>query len=198
MNRALIAVVGVALAGAMAFSVYLYQQVGAAAARTAEAQQQTAQIVAASEDRLRATREEAAGQVAEARTVAARAQMVSDVLAAPDLIRFNLVGGETAQGLTAQVLFSRTRGTVLSGSQLPLLPSGSIYQMWLITPLEMLSAGTFEPDSSGRATFAAGSLPYTSRPIVSARVTLEPAPGREVPSGPVILRRAPAPAPPQP
>lgn len=198
-KRALIALAVAAFVGAMGFAVYLYQQVGAAADRAAAAQQETARIVAASEARIRETREEAAGQVAEARDAAARAQMVSDVLAAPDLVRFNLVGGDATNGwLTAQVLFSRSRGTVLSGSQLPPLPQGSIYQMWLITPLEMLSAGTFEPDASGRATFAAANLTWTSNPIVSARVTLEPVPGREAPSGPAILRRAPAPAPAQP
>ena len=44
--------------------------------------------------------------------------MTSDVLAAPDLVRFNLTGGEGAARVSAQLLWSRSRGVVFTGTVL--------------------------------------------------------------------------------
>jgi hypothetical protein len=115
----------------------------------------------------------------------AKAQVTSDVLAAPDLVRFNLTGGEGAARVSAQLLWSRSRGMVFSGSRLPAPPAGSTYQIWLLTSDSAVSAGTFAPDAAGRATAATDTPPNVPRPITGVRVTLEPtpsAPERRAPS----------------
>ena len=81
-------------------------------------------------------------QIAEARQLAQRAETVGVILTAPDLIRFNLTSAET-NGSSAQLLWSRTRGLVLSGSRLPAAPPESTYQLWLVTSTQSVGAGVF-------------------------------------------------------
>ena len=78
------------------------------------------------------------------------AMLKAGVRAAPDLVRYNLIGGDAAIASSAQLLWSRSRGFVFSGSRVPPLPAGSIYQVWLVTTGAPVSAGIFSPDSSGR------------------------------------------------
>ncbi len=125
-----------------------------------------------------------------ARDAASKAQVTSDVLAASDLVRFNLVGSDPAVRTLAQLLWSRSRGMVFSASRMPQPPQGSIYQIWLLTAAAPISLGTVAPDASGRVTLATDSPPDAPRPIVGVRVTLEPAPGVPAPSGPTVLARA--------
>ena len=105
-------------------------------------------------------------------------------------MRFNLIGSEAAARASAQVLFSRSRGMVFSGSRLLSPGAGNVYQIWLLTATDPVSAGTITPDDSGRASLATDRLPDVPRPIVGVRVTLEPAPGRETPSDQTVLFRA--------
>ena len=56
-----------------------------------------------------ATRQDAAAQVTKARDAASKAPVTSDVLAASDLVRFNLVGSDPAVRTLAQLLWSRSR-----------------------------------------------------------------------------------------
>jgi hypothetical protein len=135
------------------------------------------------------TRAEAARQIAEARGAALKAQMMSDVLAAPDLIRFNLGGGSQAGRGSAQVLLSRSRGVVFSGSGLTAVAPDSTYQVWLWTAARPVSVGTFVPDASGRATLSLETVPALPR-VLGAGVTIEKAPGSDVPAGPAVLTRA--------
>ena len=80
------------------------------------------------------------GRLREARQLAQRAETVGVILTAPDLIRFNLTSAET-NGSSAQLLWSRTRGLVLSGSRLPAAPPESTYQLWLVTSTQSVGAG---------------------------------------------------------
>jgi len=115
--------------------------------------------------------------------------MISDVLAAPDLIRFPLVGRESVEAASGQVLWSRSRGIlVFSATGLPAPPQDSTYQVWLLTRTGAVSVATFVPDSDGRATVAA--TPKVP-PLVGAIVTMERKGGNPTPSGEPLLARAP-------
>jgi hypothetical protein len=105
-------------------------------------------------------------------------------------MRFNLVGTEAAARASAQLLFSRSQGMVFSGSHLQSPGSGRVYQIWLLTATDPVSAGTITPDDSGRVTFATDRPPEVPRAILGARVTVEPAPGRQAPSDQTVLSRA--------
>jgi len=180
--------VGIAVAIGFAFS--FYRQAGSAAARASDAQQQAERVANVADRQIAAAREDAAQQIAQARDAAGKAQVTSDVLAASDLIRFNVVGGPATARFSGQLLWSRSRGVVFSASRMPPAGAGNTYQIWLGTAAEPVSAGTFVPDGSGRATVALDTAPPVPRPVTGVTVTLEPAPGRPAPSGPVVLARA--------
>ena len=172
------------------FSVMFYNRARLANQQAADARQHADVIATAADEQIQAARRDAAAQIELAREAVSRAEVTSDVLAAPDLLRFNLVGAEGANRASAQLLFSRSRGMVFSGTRLPPPAAGSVYQIWLLTPTDPVSAGVIAPDDSGRVTFATDHLPDVPRPIVGSRVTLEPAPGREAPSDQTVLSRA--------
>ncbi len=186
---AVVAVLALGLVAAAVFAFSFYRQVGVVAARATDAQQQAARTAAAANQQIEAAQATAARQIEQARNAALKAQTTSDVLAAPDLVRYNLVGGDAATRFSAQLLWSRSRGVVFSASRLPALPSGTIYQIWLVSSGAPVSAGTFEPDSSGRVTITTDTPPNAPRPLTGVVVTLEPAPGRPAPSGQVVLSR---------
>ena len=125
--------------------------------------------------------------MAAARELAARAQTVTAVLAAPDLIRWNLVSAGQFSG-SAQALWSPSRGFVLSGSGVGPAPSGKTYQAWLLGRGRVISAGIFAPDETGSVTFAAPP-PAGTGPIISVVVSLEPAGGSARPDGPPVFVR---------
>jgi Anti-sigma-K factor rskA, C-terminal len=180
--------IGVGLTGVLL--TRLQRQVNLSAARAAEAEHQAQAAAQAANQRIGAARDDAARQIAEARGAALKAQTMSDVLAAPDLVRFNLVGGNETAKFGAQVLWSRSRGLVFSASRLPPPPKGSTYQIWLVTSAEPVSVGLFNPDAAGRFSLATDAPPRVPRPISGVVVTVESAGGRELPSGPTLLARA--------
>jgi hypothetical protein len=182
-----LAVVLIAVAGAGWTS---YRRATLAVERASEAQQQAERNAIAANERSEAARQDAAAQVTRARDAAAKAQVTSDVLAASDLVRFNMVGSDPSVRTLAQLLWSRSRGMVFSASRMPQPPQGSAYQIWLLTAAAPISLGTVGPDASGRVTLATDSPPDVPRPVVGVRVTLEPASGVQAPSGPTVLARA--------
>jgi hypothetical protein len=168
-----------------------------AVTRAAQAQEQAQVAVVTAGQQLAAAREQAAKDVATARSEAARAQTVADVLAAPDLIRYNVSGAGPA-AISGQVLWSRSRGVVLSAVRVPAVPPRMTYQLWLLTDSVPVTAGTFEPDAAGRVTFTADP-PRNVAPVVGAALTIEPAGGSRVPSERLLVQNRaarPAPAPP--
>jgi anti-sigma-K factor RskA len=178
------------LALAVGAGITLRREARDAAARAAEAQAQAQVAVNNANQQVSALKEEAARQAAAAREDVARAQAVSDVLAAPDIIRYSVSGGGP-NAVSGQVLWSRTRGVVFSGVRLPAAPPNMTYQLWLLTDGTPVSAGTFAPDESGRITFSAPA-PNVPRPVVGAALTVEPAGGSPVPSDPSLLHNRPA------
>jgi hypothetical protein len=189
-----LAVTVLALAAAAVGGLMLQRRVDArlneAASRVAAAERQAALAGELADKRIAATRDDAEHRIQEARQTAESAQVISGVLAAPDLIRFNLVGQQGAPRAFAQALWSRSRGLVFSGSRLPPLPPGTTYQMWLLTNTEPVSAGLLTPDAAGRVTLATDTPPAVPRPVIGVSVTTEPIGGRRTPSGAAVLARA--------
>ncbi len=161
-----------------------------AASRVASAEQQVVATTRLASEEVRSARDEANRQIAEARQVAQRAESVSAVLTAPDLARFNLTS-TVSDGSSAQVLWSRTRGIVLSGSRLAGPGPDKTYQLWLVTSGQSVSAGLFVPDATGRATLVVDPPPKVPGPVVGAAVTIEPAGGQLTPTGQMLLTRFP-------
>ena len=172
----------------------LQRQARAATARAAAAEQQARENAVATTQQLTAFLDDAARQLAEARAGSATAHMVSDVVAAPDLVRFAIAGAGPS-AMSGQVLWSRTRGVVLSGVRFAQPAPGMTYQLWMNTVGGPVTVGTFMPDTTGRITFAA-EAPRVAGPVVGASVTLEPQGGSEKPSN--LLRRDRVPASPAP
>jgi Anti-sigma-K factor rskA len=187
---AAVAAVALAIAIGVGFSLVFYNRARLATEQAAAARQHADGMVNSANEGIEAARRDAAAQIELARGVASRAQITGDVLAAPDLLRFNLIGTEGAVRASAQLLLSRSRGLVFSGSRLGPPGAGNVYQIWLLTPTDPVSAGTIAPDDAGRVTFATDRPPDVPRAIVGVRVTLESSPGRETPSDQTVLSRA--------
>ena len=179
---ALVVIVGVVL--------WVGGRLNDAATRVESAQQQVTATTRTANEEVRAARDDANRQITEARQLAQRAETVSAVLTAPDLIRFNLTSTQ-ADGSSAQVLWSRSRGVVLSGSRLPEPGPKKTYQLWLVTNGPSVSAGVFEPDSTGRATLVVDPPPKVPGPVMGAAITIEPAGGGQTPTGQTLLTRFP-------
>jgi hypothetical protein len=184
---------GVIGAGALAFGLQrrVDTKLNEAAARVTTAERQAEAAAQLANQRVAATREDADHKIAEAEQTARKAQTVSDVLAAPDLVRFNVTSEATTPRSYGQMLWSRSRGLVFSGSRVPAAPAGTTYQVWLLTSGEPVSAGLFVPDAAGRVMLVAADPPKVPRAVTGVAVTLEPTGGRPAPSGPTLLARAP-------
>src|SRR5262245_39166940 len=85
-------------------SLLFYDRARVAAEQAAAARQRAEVLSTAASERIEAARRDAAAQIEIARGAATRAQITSDVLAAPDLMRFNLIGPEGAARGSAQLL----------------------------------------------------------------------------------------------
>jgi hypothetical protein len=186
--------VGAATAAAIVLIVlgvfWIEARLNDASDRVAAAERQVITTTENANREVVAARQDADRQIAEARQLAQRAETVGVILTAPDLIRFNLTSAET-KGSSAQLLWSRTRGLILSGSRLPAAPPESTYQLWLVTSTQSVGAGVFVPDDAGRATLVVDAPPRVPGPVVGAAVTIEPSGGRPTPSGRTLLARFP-------
>ena len=162
--------------------VFLYAQRMQARVSNLETQLQQAQAQVASAER----------QTLEARNVAFRAQSAMGVFAAPDVARIDLAGQPVAVSARARALWSRQRGMVFTVSNLPALPPGRVYQVWVVTAQAPVSAGLLTPDAQG-----GGSVyfetPVDILPPVAVAVTLEPAGGVPAPTGAAYLVGKPSP-----
>ena len=122
-------------------------------------------------------------EIANLRRVAYEAQVTVRVIAAPDLRRSDLAGQQpVAPQASARAFWSRSRGLVFSASDLPPLPAGWTYQLWIVTSQTAVSAGVFEPDTAGRVEAIIGTPLDVPSPIAMA-VTIEPAGGVPAPTG---------------
>jgi anti-sigma-K factor RskA len=107
------------------------------------------------------------------------------VLIAPDMAKIDLAGQPVAPGAQARAFWSRQRGMVFAATSLPQLPTGKVYQLWVVpgglgaTPI---SAGLLTPDPNG--SLNTHFVTPTDLPTPAAlAVTLEPAGGVSSPTG---------------
>ena len=106
------------------------------------------------EDELRDTRSRERRRSASGRCAADRGRRRRSlaVLTAPDVARIDLAGQPpVAPRASARAFWSRSRGMVFTASNLPPLPAGSVYQLWVVTKEPApLSAGLLTPDVAGQ------------------------------------------------
>lgn len=141
--------------------------------------------IAVLEDELREARLEADAnrrQVAEIQRTAASAQSAVTVLSAPDVARVELAGQPVAPQASARAFWSRTRGMVFSASNLPPLPAGRTYQLWVVTATAPISAGLLRPDAQGGVSEIFATPADIAAPVAMA-VTIEPEGGVPAPTG---------------
>jgi anti-sigma-K factor RskA len=132
-----------------------------------------------------ATERAAAGerQMADLRRVSADAQSQLAVLVAPDLQRIDLQGQPRAPQASARAFWSRSRGLVFTASNLPALPPGKTYQVWVLTKQPApVSAGLFKPDQQGRVA-AMFDTPLDLPQPIGMAVTIEQDGGVPSPTG---------------
>jgi anti-sigma-K factor RskA len=130
----------------------------------------------------RARADAADQRMAAALRTAAGAQGAVAVLTAPDVARVDLAGQPAAPNASARAFWSRSRGMVFTASNLPPLPAGRAYQLWVVTAQAPLSAGLLAPDARGSVSETFSTPPDIPQPVALA-VTIEPAGGVPAPTG---------------
>ena len=141
--------------------------------------------IAGLESELRETRAQANAaqqQIVDAQTVAAGAQRTVAILTAPDVARVDLAGQPVSPNASARAFWSRSRGMVFNASNLPPLPPGRTYQVWVVTAQAPISAGLLTPDAQGSFSETFSTPSDIPQPIAMA-VTIEPAGGAPAPTG---------------
>lgn len=121
-------------------------------------------------------------QVAVATRAANVAEARMAVLTAPDLTQVNLAGQSVAPRASGRAFLSRSRGMLFTASNLPRLPAGRSYQLWIVTAAAPVSAGLLQLDDSGRVAQAFETPGNIGAPVAVA-VTIEPEGGVPAPTG---------------
>ena len=111
-----------------------------------------------------------------------QAQATTAVLGAPDLARIDLQGETVAPSARARALWSRSRGLVFTAANLPPVPAGKAYQVWVVTAQMPISAGLLTTDPTGGGSQYYMTPPDIAPPVAVA-VTLEPSGGVPLPTG---------------
>jgi anti-sigma-K factor RskA len=119
--------------------------------------------------------------MADARRDVERTSNMVGVLVAPDMARVDLKGQGAASAAAGRAYWSRAQGLVFTATNLPALPAGKVYQLWVVTPTAPVSAGLLQPDDQGRVTTVVETDPAIA-PVAMA-VTVEPAGGVPAPTG---------------
>lgn len=115
------------------------------------------------------------------------AQRRYTILSAPDVRRINLAGVPPAASASANAFWSPTQGLFLSGTNLPALPAGRVYQLWMVTPEQAaLGIALLTPDAGGRVTTITPTPPGVTR-VAAIAVTVEPTGGSPSPTGEKVL-----------
>jgi hypothetical protein len=115
-------------------------------------------------------------------TAQAQNQAIAAVLTAPDAM---LTSAVSSVGGTATVVLSHSeQKIVFTSSGLPALPSSEVYQLWLIGPVHVRSAGLLSEASDGKTTPVLASGLQADDKV---GVTVEPAGGTSSPTTTPIL-----------
>jgi len=136
-------------------------------------------------DRLRQVDAERAELTRQIATTRAQAERVVAILTAGDMRRIDLEGLVASRSATARAYWSATRGLLIVADQLPTLPPGRTYQVWLIggSSAGPVSAGLIEGQPSGRGMLIVPPPEGVSGDTVTVAVTDEPAGGVAAPTG---------------
>lgn len=116
------------------------------------------------------------------RGAVAEAERARAVMTAPDLTRIDLDGQPAAPTATARAFLSPSRGLIFTASNLPPLPAGRIYQLWIVTAQAPVGVGLIRPDASGAVLFVTRGDGTLTKPAAVA-VTIEPDGGVPAPTG---------------
>lgn len=131
-------------------------------------------------------------QAAERRQQAAvkNARAVMDVLTSPGTMKVSLAALQARPVPQGKAFYNPEKGLVFYAANLPSLPAGRTYQLWLL-PLngKPVSAGIFKTDKTGNGQIL---LPLLPRGISAKAfaVTVEPEGGRPQPTGKMVLMGA--------
>ena len=123
-------------------------------------------------------------QLAALQQSASQARQTAAVLGASDLARVELAGQAEAPIATGRVLWSQSQGLVFIATNLPPLPPGRVYQLWVVAD-KPLSAGVLVADSAGQ--FSVVNASPVAAPPKAFALTVEPEGGRPSPTGPMVL-----------
>jgi anti-sigma-K factor RskA len=125
-----------------------------------------------------------------ARASADRANRVSVILAAADVTRIDLAGQTKAPQAAGRAYWSRSGGLIFTATNLPALPTGKQYQLWVIPPGKSpVSAGLLDLDADGRAIVLVD--PTTAAQVGTVAVSVEDTGGAQQPTGDIVLAGTP-------
>ena len=113
----------------------------------------------------------------------AQDQAIAAVLSAPGARL--LAARTTSGGVATVVLAAAKRELVVTMAGLPPLPAGKVYQLWLIGPTKIVSAGLVPPPASSGVTPAVLASGIVTGDKLG--LTVEPAPGSKQPTTTPIL-----------
>ena len=169
------------------FGFFVYKQSANALARAAAAEQAAAEARSAAGAQAVESADRNSRAVADALAMAAKADRMLEILAAPDARRLDLLGKRGAPAAAGQALWSRSRGVIISAVRVPPPPSGEVYQVWLNMSSGPVSLGFAVPDAQGRVG-AAFELPGTvAGTIAGFQISREPSGGSSRPQGEPVL-----------
>ena len=116
-----------------------------------------------------------------------RAQSTLDVLTAPDTVQVELTPASVRPTPHGKAFFNASKGLLFYAANLPALPAGRTYELWLIPSAGApVGAGLFATDARGNGEVILPPLPGGLTPKAFA-VTIEPAGGVPAPTGPKVL-----------
>ncbi len=132
--------------------------------------------------------------VTEYRTLLVRARerqapvQTASLLADPGLRLVRLRGTAKGSVVEAHALVAGGSQVVFYASQLPALPNGRVYQLWLVrgTAPAVVSAGVFQPNAQGQAEIKFDNSGLTTG-VTTLAVTDEPEGGSATPTGHKLL-----------
>ena len=124
-------------------------------------------------------------QVAQLQADAATAARTGAVLSASDLSRVDLAGQPPAPGAAGRVFWSPRHGLVFAATNLPALPPGRVYQLWIVADAP-ISAGIAQPGNPGNFNVVTATAAQKDKAKAFA-VTIEPEGGRPAPTGAMFL-----------
>src|SRR4029450_3589451 len=104
------------------------------------------------------------------------------VPAAGRRLRVQRSGQRVARQASARAFWSRSQGLVFTASNLPPLPAGRTYQLWIGTAEWPIGAGLLEPRTDGGVNVVYSMPSGVNRPVAFA-VTIDPEGGLPAPTG---------------